>query len=654
MRKLSDNYYEFTIEELKHSLGENGNIVIPLYQRGITWKKNQREDLIDTLINGYPFGCILLNRYNEGNYRIIDGLQRSYSLIDYYDKPVDYFTERYISDDEIVKIAKLVNNVDEKEDIMIQVPRMVSNYVRSSCSSLDELCSININELVVNIVNNWNSLFNRLEEIKVIVKEIIDNFINNYKKITTELRIPAQIFEAPEDKLPEIFERINIKGSKLTRFQVYAATWSDDKVKISGKDLTRIVDNVRIRYEEYLKNTGVLSSDDFDSQKFKENKEVNIFDMIYGFGRMICSDYPMLFNGKSEDEWDKNDVPSIGFNLINACLFQKSSNMGRLNKSIEEIVGFDQNRISAFLHYILECIGYVSNKLSRGIGFKGNKNIDVYPSPIHTELQIVSIIASLFISKYLDYDEDDNGEISNISMRTICNPNWPKEYKKGFDKNVLKIYSEDLIKSNWKGSGDSKLYNVLLQRKYYTRNVDWEEFEDALDNYYDMQKKERNERTKVANPCNADKLILNLIYSSILSAGDQIDDSGFDIEHLATKSIMKAKIKKYNNDVSNFSLPISSIGNLCLLPREYNELKGEKLMYEFTEHRDSITKEITVFPIKEYEKKYSFTVEKDFEWLRNADEECNCDEFADKYYKFLDNRFRKMKNRIKSNLFPIF
>ena len=75
MNIINDNYYEFTIEELKKSLSDNGEIVIPLYQRGITWKKYQRENLINTLINNYPFGCILLNRYNVHEYFSLKAMQ---------------------------------------------------------------------------------------------------------------------------------------------------------------------------------------------------------------------------------------------------------------------------------------------------------------------------------------------------------------------------------------------------------------------------------------------------------------------------------------------------------------------------------------------------------------------------------------------------
>lgn len=653
MEVINKNYYEFTIKDLKESLADGGEIVIPLYQRGITWKKHQRENLINTLINKYPFGCILLNKYDGNKYRIIDGLQRSYALIDFYDNPIDYYVERYISEEEINKIAKFAKDIKTKEDIKFTVPEKIVTYVTQTkkCQTMKDLKDIDISELVIEIINTWPQLLGKAKEINSIINMINTKFIDNYEKIIKDMRVPAQIFEAPEENLPDIFERINREGSKLTRFQVYAATWSDDKVIIPNPELKKIVDNVRQRYENYVNEVGKL--DDFDSKLFVKKKEVNIFDLLYGFGRMISTEYPNLFSSKAEESWGENEIPSIGFNLINACLLQKSNNMDRLNKTIEKLVGFDSANISSFLHNIIECISYVDKKLSRATKFKGNKNPDAIPTPLHSELQIVSIIASLYVAKYIDYETNEEGEVIKIQVNKNCNQKWTRYYKKKFDKNVLLIYSNDLISSKWKGSGDSKLYKSLLNN-YYRRDITWEEFKNTIENYYISQKNERNERTKVANPNSADKLIINLLYSSILSAGDQIDGSGFDIEHLATKGIMKERIQEYNekeNLKGEYGLPISSIGNICLLPKEYNELKGEKLMYNFREYMDPKEKRIIKYDIKKYEKKYTFTQEKNFEWLMNQDEKYNSEEFAKKYDEYLELRFKKIKTKLQSMYF---
>ena len=647
----SSSIKEFTIEELKRSLDKGGNINVPKYQRGISWKKSQQDKLIDSLINKYPFGCLLLYEIDTNNYKIIDGLQRSYTVIDFYDKPMTYFSERHISESEIEKIVKYTDDLEIKEDIRINLPHIIQEYVSSTCMNIEQLKEIDTASLAAKVIEKWGSLIRYTDNIIVILKNITNNFCNYYDDISENLRIPALVFKSPEEKLPEIFERINTEGSKLSKYQIYSATWSDDKVVINNKNLQDIITYVKNRYDSYLREIGTL--EDYDSRKITMTKEISIFDMIYGFGKMICKEFNNLFIYEPDTKDGNIKVDSIGFNLINSCLLQKSSNMKNLNIIIKELVGYESNDICTFLNNILECIKHVNKKLRRGIDFKCNKKQDSNISPLHTELQIVSIIASLFIEKYVSYENDDEGNIKNIVVHKVCKPEW-NEYKKSkFDSNVLKIYAKDLIEAKWKGSGDSKLYNILTNKKYYMRSVTWEEFEECLNHYYEGQKSERNEKTKVSNPSSADKLILNLVYMNILSAGDQLDDTSYDIEHLATKGNMKSKIKYYNEkEKEDFSLPISSIGNLCLLPKEYNEQKGEKLIYQFQEYFDKKTKQNVKIPISKYEKKFTFTTSTDFDWLTTSFKDCTSQEFKKNYDQFLNKRFKNIKKKIKQNLFP--
>ena len=207
------------------------------------------------------------------------------------------------------------------------------------------------------------------------------------------------------------------------------------------------------------------------------------------------------------------------------------------------------------------------------------------------------------------------------------------------EKNILKIYAMDILGQKWKGSGDKKLDNIIIENYYYNRNVSWEEFEQVLDVYYNTINNERNEQKQVAQPKEPEKLILNLIYSSIFSATDQNDDTKYDVEHLAPKNLMKEKILKYSNE---FRLPISSIANLCLLPEYDNRVKKDKTIYNDDYYLSKIKN------IKEIEEKYTFTIRSDLDWL---DENLNEEQFKTAYFNFLNNRYQKMKQKIRENLF---
>lgn len=82
---------EWTMEEFSVSTIEKNmkaNIfVTPKYQRGIVWSDKQRDDLVDTIKKGLPFGTLLLYKNDANVYQIIDGLQRSTAVVEFVNNP---------------------------------------------------------------------------------------------------------------------------------------------------------------------------------------------------------------------------------------------------------------------------------------------------------------------------------------------------------------------------------------------------------------------------------------------------------------------------------------------------------------------------------------------------------------------------------------
>ena len=103
---------------------------------------------------------------------------------------------------------------------------------------------------------------------------------------------------------------------------------------------------------------------------------------------------------------------------------------------------------------------------------------------------------------------------------------------------------------------------------------------------------------------------------------------------------MKEKICQYSEDLK---LPISSIGNLCLLPQYDNRTKKDKTIYQDQKYLNKIG------DIQKIEEKYTFTIKSDFGWLElnNLSE----DQFKFAYINFLNIRFGRMKTKIQENLF---
>lgn len=625
---------KYSISVLNNDI-KNSKITIPKYQRGAVWNKQQKEKLIDSMNKGFPFGSILLYE-NNGTRQIIDGLQRSTTIIEFVKNPAKFFTSDNVD-------SKILNNIfislgvnGNKEMIIDELEELIKKWVTENHHTMKDIERMQYGDLVEEITNKWPSSENNKKQIKESIKDLFSDFQDVCNNIAT-MEIPALIYQGDESLLPEIFERINSQGAKLTKQQIYSASWANDFVKITDEKFDEIITNNRDRYDNMLDES--MEIDDYNPTELIRNKEVNIFELVFGFGKMISRKYPYLF---TFDPKDKTKVESVGFNLINACLLQKSANMRSLNVSLKKLIGLETDKVELFLNRIIEAIDYIDKRLGAGTKFKGNTRSDSRVYPLHTEMQIISIIATVFIARHCTYKIDEKGDLISDSINiepNVYNQKWAN-MKDVFNENIMRIYSMDILGQKWKGSGDKKLDNILTDSYYYNRSVKWKEFEQLLDVYYTNLNSERNERKQVAAPKEPEKLILNLIYSSIFTAADQNDYSCFDIEHIVPKNLLKEKINSYSEE---FRLPISSVANLCLLPEYDNRTKKDKTIYQDEGYLSKIG------DISKVEDKYTFTIESDLAWLDQKG--LTESQFREAYLTFLNNRFEKMKGKIKNNLF---
>ncbi|MBE6146492.1 MAG: DUF262 domain-containing protein [Firmicutes bacterium] len=625
---------KYSVEVLNDDI-KNSRITIPKYQRGAVWNKQQKEKLIDSMNKGFPFGSILLYE-NNGTRQIIDGLQRSTTIIEFVKNPALFFTSDNIDEKILNDIVSSFGVVGDRSSIIDELEELIKKWVIDNHHTMQDVERMQYGDLADEIISQWPTALTNRTLIKDMIKELFSDFQDVCKSIAG-MEIPALVYQGDESLLPEIFERINSQGAKLTKQQIYSASWANDYVKLRDPKFDEIVSNNRDRYDNMLDES--MELDDYNPTDLVRNKEVNIFELVFGFGKLISRKYPYLFN---YDEKDKTKVESIGFNLINACLLQKSANMKSLNTNLKRLVGLETEKIELFLTRLIDAIDYIDKRLGAGTKFKGNTRSNSKVYPLHTEMQIVSIISTVFIARHVSYSVDDNGDLINNSINidpSTFNQRW-SNMKDTFNNNLMKIYTIDILGQKWKGSGDKKLDNILTDFYYYNRNVSWKEFEQILDVYYANLNSERNERKQVASPKEQEKLILNLIYSSIFTAADQNDYSCFDIEHIAPKNLMKEKICAYGEE---FRLPISSIANLCLLPEYDNRTKKDKTIYQDTEYIEKI-KDLT-----KIEEKYTFTIQSDLAWLEQ--EGLSESQFKEAYMKYLNNRFEKMKEKIRNNLF---
>lgn len=605
--------------------------VVPRYQRGVVWKDQQRADLVDTIKKGLPFGSLLLYKDKNTNvYQIIDGLQRSKAIIKFVQNPTQFFDEDDIDISVIRKIVALTEMRGNIQALEEKIKELLKTWVKEEHKTLIEVEGMQFSKFG-KVVSTYFPICKGLE---FDIGDMIEPMMKNYKDICKKIsntKIPAIVLEGDPELLPVLFERINSKGTQLSKYEIYAATWSGKKYLLKD-EFSDLVKANRDRYDLMLEGEGSL--DDYNSISFMNQKELDAFEIAFGFGKYLCDRWPHLF-GKNKEE---TQVESIGFTLLNCCIGMKNKDAKILNLKLEERLG--DNRINEFLSKILEVIKYVDKYIGKFSKFKSNTRANAGERPLHTEFQIVSIIASVFLMKYADINKDDEDNIVDITFNfEQANQQWKQFSKSLFEKNVAKIYIMEVLQRRWSGTGDKKMDMVLINPEYYTKTVTWIEFEAILDFWFDSMNKERSEFKRIATPKEPELLIIAAVYLSSFTAQQQIDGSNYDIEHLATQNLMKGHLDRFDGKLR---LPISSIGNLCLLPEFANRSKKDKTIYNDNEYLRKAK-----LTIEEVEEKYSFTKQNDLSWIE--DNTSSQDEFERSYMEFIEGRYKKIKEKLAIN-----
>ena len=619
---------EFLPEQIRNNYTEK-IFTVPRYQRGIVWNSKQKAELIDTIKKGLPFGTLLLYKDVKTNtYQVIDGLQRSNTILEFVSNPAQFFDESDVDIGIIRKLIELIGvngNISKLED---DIQKLLLDWVKKDHPTLKDVENMQYHKFGKVVSEKYVTCVGK----EIDIADLIEPMMQNYKKICSKIsqtRVPAIVMTGDDEMLPYLFERVNSKGTQLTKYQIFAASWSNTSFRIENKLLVDLLKYNKERYDDML--DGNSSLDDYDPVTFMKKQELDAFQIAYGFGKYLCNNWPHLF-GKPRSN---NEVESIGFNLLTTCLGMKNKDGKFLHSKLTERIG--EAKINDFLLKIIEAVKITDDSVGKFSKFKLNSRQNSGQAPLHSEYQIVSIIAAVFLCKYATIKLNEDDDIVSISFNfEQQNLKWKKELKKQFEKNVGKIYILEILGSKWVGGADRKMDHVLVTPECYTKDISIDEFKRGLDEWYIKLNESRQEYLRVKSPQDEEVLVLATLYLNLFSANQQVDGSKYDIEHLATQKLMKMRLEKFGGEVR---LPISSIGNLCLLPQFHNRSKGEKTLYQ-----DDVYLKKSNLTIEDIEKNYSFTIEKDMKWLEDLS--LLPEEFEEAYYKFINQRFERIKEKL--------
>lgn len=609
---------KWTVEELASALRDmhkdNKVIAVPMFQRGKRWNQEQQKALIDSLKRGFPVGTMLFYKKivdGKETYVLVDGLQRGDAIKKYMNDPTqffcDVFSESNIADEFYKNVLTILNVVARGKASIVR--STMTDFIKSQRDFNNLQYFLPAKTLVNKLSDEADESARDALTSRLI--DAIQSFFKERQKHFNEISqttIPVIVYTGSEESLPEIFERINSKGTALDQYELYAAVWPMQRNLLIEN--ASIVETVIRKYNSFIEDGFTVY--DYDGNFVRSNRMLNAFEYLFGLGKFLVKKYDILaFASKKEASDDA--VSTLGFELVNVCL-NDSDKIGTLYRNINATI--DINAFEKALYYAID---FVAKSIAPITRFKGNNRGT--KKLFHSKFQILSMIAGTFKEMFRD------GVYSEFS------PSW-NERKDILSRNLIRYYVYDILVDIWRAGGTKSIYSYS---KRYMSEIPARAWRTALDGFFEKSMS-RSEGTQekgkqIPNPKSGEYVLLNCIYLNTFTAMDQLSIASFDVEHIAPKEQMKRLIALCHGR----GLPISCIANLCYLPEYENRSKKSKNFYQDEKYLQNVD-------ILEIERKYSFTVREDLEWMDMSYESPeDFDALRQFYVEFCTKRFSMMK-----------
>ncbi|WDF82926.1 DUF262 domain-containing protein [Lacticaseibacillus pabuli] len=536
-------------------------VQVPKYQRGLVWTKEKKNNLIETLHKGFPFGVLLVAE-NDDSHRtlqLLDGQQRLATIKDYQQNKVGYWMELNVesSNELLDKINSIIRN--DSDTVTEQQLEKLLNPDYELADWTDDLDNI--------------SKTTR-KELRDLITETRKQ-INDYINLDT-LMIPVIKFQGATADLPEVFENLNKGGTPLSKYEVFNAAWINDRLTlpVGSENADEILKNVKDYYIG-MGQDGKFEVSDFSEDELSDSREISVAEFARALGRFVLTRIPALMN-----DTDKNRN-EVGFGLLGII-------SGVDNKKIAEVhTKFDQ--IQKGLEGTLESVSRISNQLNETFdkilkqqishSKKAKAKKQVYSNALTSTFKLLSYFASLW-----SLDEED-------TQQTL--------------RNLPGYYVSDYVAGLWNAHGDQRLsdYYPDIRNKNYMNPVNQEKFRTAFVRWAD-------ENTGIRKTFSRDLQALITIHSNLTYlALDIPHGEDYEYEHIIPKK------RVLDSDPTPAKVHLSSLGNGMLLPKSDNNHKKDNTLYEADDSGkyDQLIR-LSSYPSKEsFETSFNALKEQDFD-----------------------------------------
>ena len=523
-------------EPVELTINDLDRITLPDFQRGFVWSKRKKNEFIETLSKGFPFGTLLVYPESEetgAKLLLLDGQQRLSTIKEYLDDPLIFWKPNNSS-----SYQSSLNEINQQLENETGEPRILNER--------DFDCLVNGG---TDAVANWldqlddekgvNAATRR--RVRTLFKELhasIDSYVN-----VADIRILAIKFTGSKEHIAEVFSNLNKGGMPLSKYEIYRAAWIHEKIVLSPAGSSKQQDRILGLVKDYY--TNMSNNTEFDLNGFSEDeltaeRSITLSELGTALGMFAQSNLSSLVSGTP------NSINEIGFGLLGIATNTDNRQL--------ELLSSKASQIRDNLQIILEkteriCINLQSifSKLLRRISAT---NSDYFETGLSASFKTLSYFAALW-----DLDPDSD------------------EYRSSLN-NIRSFYVFDSWTKAWSSHGDQRLseYYPKQGKRTYLTSISQESFEDALTQWLADTTPgiNFNRETKALVTIHA-----NLSYlSTTVPHGES-----FELEHI----IAKKRINEVDSDPSGRKIYGGALGNCMYLPKQLNNKKKDKTLYDINE-----------------------------------------------------------------------
>lgn len=501
-------------------------ITLPKFQRGFVWNKTKKTSFIQTLHDGFPFGALLVYPETsdaDSKLVLLDGQQRLSTILQYQHDQIPFWKPL---------------NFDKYQSCLTSINSMLDEEHQVTEETFDRLLTNKIDvadwadEVAPSDAARRKDLRDKIKELQTEIAQFVD---------LNELGILAIKFTGSRDRIADVFANLNKGGMPLQKYEVFSAAWSNTEIRLlqageSANDLQdKILEYVKSYYSS-METKAEFELNDFSEDELSKSRVITLSEFAVALGAFVHELLPSLVGDTLSTQNE------IGYGLLGIATGTDNRKLSTLNSKVDLINDELQLILEKASRICVDLNGIFSKLLNQIIA--GKK--DTYVPGLTSSFKTLSYFASLW-----------NLEESSEEYRTTL-------------KNIPSYYVFDFWSRSWTSHGDQRLidYYPKYGKRNYLQRLTLGQLLDAYAQWASDNTPGINfsKEVKALTTIHSNQSYL----SSVLPHGES-----FELEHIIAKKLINAA----ENDRER-RIFAGSLGNCMYLPRQDNNKKKEKNLYD--------------------------------------------------------------------------